>query len=109
MGWADNYIKLLKEGQTIQFRPRGNSMTPIIENGQLVTVIPIKSTEDIKKGDVVLCKVSGKQYLHKITAIKETRYQISNNRGYTNGWTSLEKIYGKYIKEEENHVDPSIK
>ena len=99
MSWADNYIKLLREGKAIKFRPRGKSMTPIIKNGQLVTVIPVDSAEEIKKGDIVLCKVSGRQYLHKVTAIKEARYQISNNHGFINGWTSLEKIYGKFVKD----------
>lgn len=27
MGWADNHIKNLQEGKTVQFRPSGNSMS----------------------------------------------------------------------------------
>jgi hypothetical protein len=40
MGWATKYIEQLSRGETVQFRPRGNSMRGKIENGQLVTVAP---------------------------------------------------------------------
>jgi hypothetical protein len=38
MGWATPYIDKLKKGETVQFRPRGNSMSGRIESGQLCTV-----------------------------------------------------------------------
>ena len=96
--WATQYIKLLSEGQTVKFRPRGNSMTGRIESGQLCTVEPIKGV--IYKHDIVLCKVSGKQYLHLVTAVSGNRYQISNNKGHINGWIGPKSIYGKLIKVE---------
>lgn len=40
MGWATQYIAMLRDGKTVQFRPRGNSMTGLIETGQLCTVEP---------------------------------------------------------------------
>jgi len=54
MGWATPYIDRLKKGETVQFRPRGNSMSGKIESGQLCTVVPVRS-EDLKVGDIVLC------------------------------------------------------
>jgi hypothetical protein len=36
MGWANHYIEELKAGKTIQFRPRGNSMTGRISSGDLL-------------------------------------------------------------------------
>lgn len=94
--WADNYINQLKVKEFISFRPRGNSMSGIIESGQLVTLT--SDTNNLKIGDIVLCYVAKNQYLHKITSITGHRYQISNNRGKVNGWTSIEKIYGKVIE-----------
>lgn len=38
MGWASRYIELLRSGQAVSFRPRGQSMTGRIESGQLCTV-----------------------------------------------------------------------
>jgi phage repressor protein C with HTH and peptisase S24 domain len=99
MGWANEYIEALKAGQTIKFRPHGNSMTGKIESGQLCTVEPI--TKEIEKGDIVLCKVNGKQFLHLVTATQGDRCQISNNKNHINGWTSKNQIYGKCVKVED--------
>jgi hypothetical protein len=64
-----------------------------IESGQLVTVEPIGNRQ-LMKGDIVLCKVNGSQYLHLIKAIQGERYQIGNNIGRINGWIGIGSIYG---------------
>jgi len=97
MGWATHYIQKLVAGETIKFRPRGNSMKGKIESGDLCTVIPISDDVMLEVGDVVLCKVRGHQYLHLIKAIDSKRYKIGNNRGKINGWISLKSIYGKCV------------
>lgn len=101
MGWATVYIEQLKQGKTVKFRPKGNSMTGRVNNGQLCTVEPIKDLSCLSKGDVVLCKVGGNQYLHLISAISTNRWQISNNKGHVNGWVGENGIYGKLIKVED--------
>ncbi len=93
MSWATSYIEDLKNGKTVQFRPRGNSMKGKVESGQLVTVMPINGRE-LQKGDIVLCKVNGSQYLHLIKAIQGERFQIGNNIGRINGWITQNSIYG---------------
>jgi hypothetical protein len=91
--WATKYIEQLQNGETIKFRPHGNSMQPRIESGQLVTVAPVM--RQIIVGDVVLCKVDGQQRLHLVTAIgSDGRYQISNNIGHMNGWCTLKNVFG---------------
>lgn len=97
MGWATNYISRLTNGETIKFRPRGNSMTGKINSGQLCTVSPITNDTVLSKGDIVLCNVNGSQYLHLISAIKGDKYQISNNHGFVNGTISKKNIFGKCI------------
>lgn len=95
-----NYIMIerLGKGETVKFRPHGNSMIPLIYSGQLITVSPDISNLEI--GDIVFCKVSGKKYVHKITKINQDgRYMISNNKGRENGWTNT--IYGKVILIED--------
>lgn len=99
MGWATNHIKKLQAGDTIQFKPRGNSMKDKINSGNLVTVEPI-GDQKLKKGDIVLCKVRGREYLHLVKAIRGKQYQIGNNRGHINGWTSIEAIFGICTKIE---------
>ena len=100
--WADGYIaKLVLKGETVQFRPRGNSMQGRIESGQLCTVEPVCREPIV--GDIVLCRVAGSQYLHLVTGVKtkkqrnggiSVKYRISNNKGHDNGWISISAIYG---------------
>jgi len=99
MGWATHYIEALKEGKTVSFRPRGESMSPKIESGQLCTVAPV-DISTLQKGDIVLCKVHGSEYLHLIKAIEGNRFQIGNNRGGINGWIGPNGIFGKLISVE---------
>jgi hypothetical protein len=94
MGWATPYIAKLKLGEIVSFRPRGHSMKGKIESGQLCTVKPIENIEKLQKGDIVLCKVNGNEYLHLIKAIQGSRFQIGNNRGRINGWISANSIFG---------------
>lgn len=94
MGWASHYITTLQSEPFVKFRPRGNSMSPKIKSGDLVTVVRPHPKLQPEVGSIVLCKVGGNEYLHLITAINGPRYQISNNKGHVNGWTGIDKIYG---------------
>ncbi len=100
MAWATPYITKLKLGETVSFRPRGNSMQGKIESGQLCTVEPIEDYDTLEKGDIVLCKVNGSEYLHLIKAIQGKRFQIGNNRGRINGWITANSVFGKCVKIE---------
>lgn len=99
MGWASGYIAKLRAGETVSFRPRGHSMSPRIESGQLCTVAPVDVTT-LRTGDIVLCKVRGAEYLHIVKAIQGERFQIGNNRGFINGWVGASAIFGKLMKVE---------
>ena len=65
-----------------------------IESGQLCTVVPVDPAT-LEVGDIVLCKVKGKEYLHIVKAIQGGRFQIGNNRGFINGWIGTNGIFGK--------------
>ena len=98
MGWADYHIEALQRGETVQFRPSGSSMSPKVKSRQLCTVEPVEFL-DVKVGDIVLCRVSGNQYLHLVKARGLDRIQIGNNKGRINGWTR--SVYGRLIKVED--------
>lgn len=100
MGWALQHIAKLREGETVSFRPRGNSMSGKIESGQLCTVQPVDPTK-LEVGDIVLCKVNGCEYLHLVKAIQGPRFQIGNNRGRINGWVGANGIYGRCVRIED--------
>jgi hypothetical protein len=100
MGWASHYIAKLQAGESVSFRPRGNSMAGKIESGQLCTVVPVEASK-LTVGDIVLCKVRGADYLHLVKAIQGDRFQIGNNRGRINGWVTKTAIFGRCIKVED--------
>ncbi|MGB7208126.1 MAG: hypothetical protein WBD27_05645 [Pyrinomonadaceae bacterium] len=72
-----------------------------IESGQLCTVEPVSDIATLEKGNIVLCKVNGNEYLHLIKAIQGSRFQIGNNRGRINGWIGPKSIFGKCVKVED--------
>ena len=100
MSWATEYIKKLKEGETVTFRPHGRSMEPIVMSGQEVTCEPVSSGNGVSKGDVVLCVVRGSQYLHLVKRHdkKQNQFEIGNNKGRINGWVKPEHIYGRMVR-----------
>ena len=100
MGWATQYIAKLKDGETVSFRPRGNSMSGKIESGQLCTVEPVE-TDAVEVGEIMLCKVNGREYLHLVKAKQGPRFQIGNNRGRINGWVTGGAIFGRCVKVEQ--------
>jgi hypothetical protein len=100
VGWASQHIEKLRQGETVSFRPRGNSMTGKIESGQLCTVAPIDAAL-VSVGDIVLCKVNGSEYLHLVKAIQGPRFQIGNNRGRINGWITANSIFGQCVLVEK--------
>jgi hypothetical protein len=95
MGVLDAIAARVAAGATIDFRPTGSSMVPLIRSRQLVTVAPV-NPDRIEVGDIVLARVAGTVYLHLVSALDRSsgRVQISNNRGRVNGWTSQARIYG---------------
>ena len=104
MNW-EKHKQDLSEGKNVEFRPKGNSMKPKIESGNLVKVEPIKDHTKIQKGDIVLCKVKGNHYVHLVTATREKmggmRFQIGNNKGHTNGWVGKDQVFGKVTEVKE--------
>lgn len=100
MSWAAPYILKLQQGQTVSFRPRGHSMRPHIQSGQLVTVQPFAKGQAPEVSDIVLARVRGADYLHFVQARRDNQVLIANAHGHQNGWTSLERVYGKVIAVE---------
>jgi SOS-response transcriptional repressor LexA len=103
MKWQ-HCIAKLAPGEIAQIRPRGHSMEPKISSGDFVTIEPIADQNDLEKGNIVLCKVKGRYYVHLIQAITRhmsgNRFQIGNNKNHTNGTIGFNNIFGKVTKVE---------
>jgi hypothetical protein len=95
MGILDLIAGRVAGGATVDFRPTGGSMVPLIRSRQLVTVAPVDPAR-VEVGDIVLARVAGTTYLHLVSAIDSSRgrVQISNNHGRINGWTTHQRIFG---------------
>jgi len=87
----------LSEKQTGKMKCFGQSMTPILKSGSLLTFV---KQETYEIGDIVFCKVKGRFIdAHKITKVHPSRgFMIANNHGWENGWTKV--IYGKATQAE---------
>jgi len=96
MNWKF-HIENLQKGESVSFRPKGNSMQPKIQSGNLVTVSP--DVSEVVEGDIVLCKVKGNHYVHLVKATKtegdKKLFLIGNNKGGTNGWITENGIFGR--------------
>lgn len=101
MGALDMVAARVAAGATVQFRPSGSSMVPLVRSRQQVTVSPVDPAK-LEVGDIVLAKVAGTVYLHLVSAVDAAggRVQISNNRGRVNGWTGHAKVYGICVDVE---------
>lgn len=88
-------------GATVEFKPSGSSMVPLIRSRQSVVVAPVDPAK-LEVGDIVLARVSGMVYLHLVSSLDPTRnrVQISNNRGRVNGWTSRDRVFGICVAVE---------
>jgi Peptidase S24-like len=82
-------------GETVTFRPTGNSMVPLIHSRDEVVVAPV-DPKLVEVDDIVLTRVSGSIYIHLVKAVDDAkrRVLIGNNRGGTNGWTGFDRVYG---------------
>jgi hypothetical protein len=82
-------------GATVELRPTGSSMVPLIRSRQRVIVAPVDPAK-LEADDIVLARVAGTVRLHLVSAVDQARkrVQISNNRGRVNGWTSHDRVFG---------------
>ena len=95
--------KHLREGEVCKVTGIGNSMTPILKSRQPVICTPVTDETELKKRDIVLCKVKGHFYLHLIWSVKKGKnnteqYLIGNNHGHANGTIGRQQIFGKVVE-----------
>ena len=92
-------IEPLRAGETVQVRGRGNSMTPLLLSGEVITIEPLSDDAILKRGDVVLAKVNRRVYLHLVRGLRGNEVQIGNNHGRINGWTPRHNVFGRWRRE----------
>lgn len=93
----ERLVNSLEETGTGVMKVFGQSMTPILKSGVVLTY---EKRETYEADDIVFSRVKGRFVdAHKITKKDEKKgYMIENNHGLQNGWTKT--IYGKVIRAE---------
>lgn len=85
--------EILKGNQVCRFE-YGDSMSPILENGEFAKLTPCKK-EDVQVGDAVFCRVNGYLMIHMVGASTNDgkMFLITSSDLHTYGWTS--EIFAK--------------
>ncbi|MCR4673906.1 MAG: S24/S26 family peptidase [Lachnospiraceae bacterium] len=107
-------LELLKEGKTIQIKPEGYSMHPLLVPGRDEAILRPVKEEDIKRGQVLLFRGKGELLtLHRVWKVKKDGvYFVGDNQVEVEGPIPREKIYatmcGYIRKNKEYAVDGPI-
>ncbi|HHT55364.1 MAG TPA: hypothetical protein GX012_02250, partial [Acholeplasma sp.] len=64
--------ELLKEGRTVEFKVKGNSMLPFFKHEK--TIVTLEKPTNYKKHDVIIAKYNDLVVLHRIIKIKNNIY-----------------------------------
>lgn len=106
--------ELLRAGKTISFTAKGTSMHPLVRDGDVVLVAPLKQ-EKIHKGDVVLFTIgNGRAILHRVVRIRKNRGEDffliqGDHNNHSDGYFSKENIHGLMIGVERGELQISAK
>jgi hypothetical protein len=89
-------VNMVQNGETVARFEWGDSMQPILKNGEYGIISPV-NPKDIQIGDAVLCKVNGYLMTHmvmlKSNSAHDKPYFLIGSTSYDlYGWTS--DIYG---------------
>jgi len=98
MSWIKTALHELAANRPVQVKVIGGSMRPRIEDGQVVAIAPV-NTSEIESGDIVLVRIRRNQFLiHRVVDVDHNRYLIGNNLGKTDGWVTPDAIHGKVVR-----------
>lgn len=92
-------IDILKEKGEVILECNGNSMQPILKPGNAIHIKKIDPSK-YQIADIVFCRIGKNLQVHKIKTIDGKRYEIENNKGWSNGWINEDNIFGLCVKVE---------
>ena len=53
---TEEVVEALAKGETVCRYEWGDSMTPVLKNGEYANLTPIKDINEVQRGDAVFCK-----------------------------------------------------
>ena len=83
----------LARGESSWFTALGTSMRPAVGGVQRVSLRPVGEGEPLT-GLVVLARVGGRFWLHRVTAERPGEVHVAADNGMVNGWTPRSCVFG---------------
>lgn len=68
--FQDLSAELLRDGLSIRFRPGGQSMTPTIQDGEAITVAPVRARA-VRRGDILLYRSKRGLLAHRVVRVEK--------------------------------------
>jgi hypothetical protein len=102
MGNRKFAIKVLEDKGSVIIQCNGHSMEPLIFPKESIHLRKV-DRKLLRIGDAVFCRLSGGLQVHMVSAIDEpnNRWQISNRKGWINGWIGPQAIFGLAVQVED--------
>jgi signal peptidase I len=108
--FEDLAVDILGQGNCIQFRAHGNSMAPLIRNGDVVLVEPVKP-EKLRIGDIIFYGTAiGRYIVHRL--VRKGKIYCSpvlitrgDNLKHPDAPVSPEHILGKVVRIESQNKE----
>lgn len=96
--------KLLDQGNSVRFKARGDSMRPLLNDGDIITIAPIDNKR-LKTGDIVFYVYKGRPLVHRITGFFRSDGRVTaiiqgDACGGASDHVLLNNIWGRVIKRE---------
>ncbi|HZQ17795.1 MAG TPA: S24/S26 family peptidase [Terriglobales bacterium] len=94
--------ELLASGHAFRFQARGQSMLPVIQDGEILHVWPLRE-EKLKPGDIILFRGSEKFTAHRIVGTRADGYVTRGDSGIgIDGAVTRDQILGLVVAKECN-------
>ena len=96
--------KQLQLGRPVIYRSSGWSLWPRVWPNDQCTYAPVTSADDVNMDDIVFCQVQpGNRFYGHVVSDKwfqedKWYFTISNLKGRSNGWCTMEHIYGRLLR-----------
>ena len=99
----EEVVKALKNGETVCRYEWGDSMTPVLKNGEYANLTPIKDINEVQRGDAVFCVLHDDMggswpMVHQVWEISDAShtgklwFKIGSTGTSVFGWTN--EVYG---------------
>jgi phage repressor protein C with HTH and peptisase S24 domain len=88
--------RLLRAGRPVELELRGDSMTPSVRDGDLLTVAPLGDGR-IQRGDVVLARIGGRLVAHRVVLVDGANAQLRGDASPRVDAVPVDALLGRVV------------